>query len=268
MMGMQNVTATINRYEMKYRIPKTMVGPIREAVRGLCELDSAARDGRYRIASLYLDTPGRRLYFETRNRAPRRFKLRVRRYDYGPIFLEVKHRSSDVVKKTRVALPFDAWPGALHDLHSVHELDLPKSERRKVEDFVGRCLRLQAEPACVVRYEREAWVSTVEDYGRVTFDYRLVGAGPEGWTLPINDDSAAWRPCDTADRYGLHESGVVLELKCTHAVPYWMTDLVRRFDLRRSGFSKYASALESTDMRQLHAPVRRPSRRLGYGRTW
>ncbi len=259
---MHQATATIERYEMKYRIPRHLVAPIREAVKGVCELDPAARTGRYRISSLYLDTPSRRLYFETRNRVPHRFKLRVRRYDHGPAFLEVKHRQKDVVRKTRLGLPFEAWPAALHDLRAVDKLDLPPGERRKLEDFVGRCLRLQAEPVAVVRYEREAWVTTIEDYGRVTFDFRLNAAPPVGWTLPIDDNQAAWRPCDDPTRYALNESGVVLELKCTTAVPYWMTDLVRRFDLRRAGFSKYASALESVEPRGFSTPDLYPSRRL------
>lgn len=267
---MGEVTATISRYEMKYRIPSRLVAPIREVVQRVCKLDpKAVGPGRYRIASLYLDTPARRLYFETRNRMPRRFKLRVRRYTSGgKAFLEVKHRSKDSVYKTRVAIPIEAFPSALQDLRVVNQLGLEDSERRKVEDFVGRCLKLQVEPACVVRYEREPWVSTIEEYGRVTFDYRLSGALPVGWTLPIEDDDAHWRPCDAPHRYSLSESGVVLELKCTRAVPYWMTDLVRRFGLIRGGFSKYASVLESVGPIGTHAPIRRPSRRMGYGRTF
>ncbi len=259
---MEPQVETIERYEMKYRIPRDLVAPIREVVRGVCKRDKeAGENGRYRIASLYLDSPGRRLYHETVNRAPQRFKLRVRRYDSGPAFLEVKHRVKDIVRKTRVRVPFTAWPNAFHNLHAIEALDLPPARRREFEDFTARCLKLQAEPATVVRYEREAWVTTVADYGRVTFDFRLVGAAPVGWSLPMNDDDASWRPADTPRRFGLHESGVVLELKCTLAVPFWMTDLVSRFGLRRSGFSKYASALQSTALRQsISAEVRQPAR--------
>lgn len=260
---MESKVATIERYEMKYRIPRQLVAPVRDVIKNVCGRDPAAgENGRYRIASLYLDSPGRRLYHETINRAPHRFKLRVRRYDAGPAFLEVKHRVKDVVRKTRVRIPRSAWPAAFHDLRAADALELPAGRRREFEDFAGRCLRLHAEPATVVRYEREAWVSTIEDYGRVTFDFRLVGAAPVDWSLPMNDEDAAWRPCDTPKRFGLAESGVVLELKCTLAVPYWMTDLVSRFALRRSGFSKYASALESTAAnRSLSTEVRWPSRR-------
>ena len=50
-------------------------------------------------------------------------------------------------------------------------------------------------------------------------------------------------PCDVQNAY---DSGtnVILELKCyTSFVPLWMIDLVREFQLRRRGFSKYMTGL-------------------------
>ncbi len=253
---------------MKYRIPGRLVAPIREAIQQVCVLDAAGErsdlpGGRYRLASLYLDSPRRRLYFETRNRAPHRAKLRVRRYDNGPYFLEIKRKSKDVIAKSRAQIPAEAWPHIMFDRRVLLDLGLSEKKREAAERFLEKCLIHFAEPATVVRYEREAWVSNVEDYARVTFDYRLCGAPPVGWKVPIEDGDAAWRPVDDPARYALSSSGVVLELKCTTAVPYWMTDLVRRFRLERSGFSKYATCLEGTDpMRAVHRPMRTPAHSL------
>lgn len=250
--------ALIERHEAKYRIPPKWVAPIREALRGWCVPDEAG-DGAYTIASLYLDSPDRRLYFETVDRAPRRFKLRVRRYASGPLHLEIKRRLDGMTAKSRAAIPAAAWPGVLHDPRLLDTL--PAEAREVAATFRHHCLTLDAEPAALVRYAREAWVSTVDTYARVTFDSHLEGRRPEGWAVPFADDRARWLPVDHPGRFGLKRSGVVLELKCEVAVPGWMRDLVRHFRLERSSFSKYATALDAVD--GLRAPsVLLPVRRL------
>lgn len=244
---MPDARMVIERYEMKYRVAQSAVAPIRDAVQVYCDADPANDGGRYLIASLYLDSLQRRLYRETMSRQPRRYKLRVRRYAASSYYLEIKRRIKEVVHKSRIGVPASAWPGALLDPQVGAQLDLSPAGRRDLDDFVGRCLRIGAQPATMVRYEREAWVGRNEDYARVTFDHRLVAAEPDGWAVPVLDNEARWHPVDEPRRYGLNQSGVVLELKCTAAVPRWMTDLVHRFGLKRCGFSKYATCLEHVD---------------------
>jgi len=240
-------TQLIQRYEMKYRISTDLVPAVRKAIRPFCRPDTAGVDGVYRICSLYLDGPDRRLYRETKQRVAHRFKLRIRRYQTGPYFLEVKGRSMDTVRKTRCAIEAEHWPHVLHNPASIGAIHAAEHDPHAYQNFVNSCLVTLAEPSALVRYEREAWVSLNDDYGRVTFDSKLVAAGPMGWTIPI-DDEVDWYPTDAPRRFGFGQSGVVLELKCTTQLPYWMTDLVNRFDLRRCGFSKYANAVEVTQM--------------------
>jgi hypothetical protein len=252
---MSDSSFIIERYEMKYRIPGRLVEPIRECLRRYCIPDKAS-DGPYSITSLYLDNPDRQLYFDTQIRAPRRFKLRVRTYGTGRHFLEIKRRVKNIVSKSRVALPEGAWPRVFHDSRYADELALDTSERQTLDEFVSRTLAIGAQPAALVRYRREAWNSTSDDYARVTFDSKLETGMPEGWHVPY-EDGPRWRPVDSAMHFGLPASGVVLELKCTMSVPYWMTDIVGRFALRRSGFSKYCGAVEGADpYRQIRFPSR------------
>ena len=243
---MQRDAAIIERYEMKYRIPPELVDPIRDAIAPYCVPDRANQGGRYIISSLYIDSPNRRLYSETQNQVAKRYKLRVRRYDRTASYVEIKRRIKGIVHKTRTRLEGDLWPRVFHDPRLLAGLSLSPPELRNVNDFINRCLRLSAEPAAVVRYRREAYVSTIDDYGRVTFDHQLEAAPPQSWDVPV-DDGPIWIPVDRAPRYGLIRSGVVLELKCTMTVPAWMTDLVHQFKLRRGGFSKYATCLEQLE---------------------
>ena len=43
---------------------------------------------------------------------------------------------------------------------------------------------------------------------------------------------------------------MVLEFKCRSNVPHWMTDLIRRHDLRRKTFSKYSIGVFVTGARE------------------
>jgi SPX domain protein involved in polyphosphate accumulation len=236
--------AVIERYELKYHLPPALVEPIREVVARYCVPDPAAPGGRYLISSLYLDTPDFRLYRETMEEAPRRFKLRIRRYTHGPVMLEVKDRVKDVIIKPRVPLPAWSWPGVMLDPAVEAGLDLPPAVRHDLTDFVNRVLKTGAQPSAVIRYLRDAWFSPDEEYARVTFDHRIDGRLPDGWNVPIAD-GPGWVPLDAEDRFGMPASGVVLELKATASVPRWMMDLVRRFDLPRTGFSKYCSGVDA-----------------------
>lgn len=259
----------IERYEAKYRIPPRLVEPIRDAALAACDPDHANKGGRYLISSLYLDTRARRLYHETKDRSPRRYKLRIRRYASNDrVFLEMKRRIKGIISKLRIPIPFDAWPAVLLEPRVAAALDLGERDRQNLDTFVWACVTTAAEPATVVRYEREAYVSRLEKYARVTFDHRLCARAPTGWRVPVDDDDGRWLPVDAPRRFGLAHSGVVLELKAEMAVPLWMTAIVRRFGLKRSGFSKYACCLEAVDpfvRTGFERSARIPSRRLSGG---
>lgn len=246
------------RHEAKYRIRPEQVAPIRATIARYCAPDKAAPDGRYRIVSLYLDSPSRLLYRETRDKAARRFKLRIRRYVTGAVHLEIKRRVKGLIAKSRVSVAADLWPQAFHDPRLLSSLSV--GGRAVADDFINRCLRLDAQPAVLVGYSREAWSSEIDDYARATFDSGIQARAPVGWTLPFTPDPVHWQPVDHSGRFGFH-NGLVLELKSTPDVPLWMVDLVHRFGLKRTGFSKYGAAIDGID-RPPSFQWRTPARRL------
>lgn len=258
---------TIERYEYKYRVTPDVARAIRHALSGFCDLDAASDHGPYLISSLYLDSPSRVLYRQSRDRRPHRLKLRVRRYAQSPPFLEIKERHNRVVIKTRVPVDASLWPVLLYDAGAIQRYAPPASERGKLWRFLFHCLRLRVEPSAVVRYRRQAWVSRYDRYARVTFDHHLEALRALDYSVPVQD-GLGWLPFDDPRRLGLPSSGVILELKCTTHVPAWMIDLVRRFNLQPLGFSKYAMAVETFDRfpRDL-GPFREPSRWL-MGELW
>ncbi|MBZ0120696.1 MAG: VTC domain-containing protein, partial [Sandaracinaceae bacterium] len=113
--------------------------------------------------------------------------------------------------------------------------------RRNLDSFAHLLAQSGAEPKVLVRYDREAYVSEVDEYARVTFDRRICAAPATDWELSW--DRGGWHYVDGARR-NLPLSITILELKCETRMPVWMMELVRDFDLRRRGFSKYSSGVD------------------------
>ncbi|MFQ5665028.1 MAG: polyphosphate polymerase domain-containing protein [Candidatus Binatia bacterium] len=264
---MQESQTPAERCEYKYRIPPALEPSIRASVAKYCASDPASADGPYLVSSLYFDSPHRVLYQQSRQRRAQRLKLRVRRYRSGPLFIETKRRDKAIIVKNRVAIEPRYWPDLLFDARRVGDCRLSVAATQKLQAFLDWSLRLQAEPAAVVRYLREAYVSRVDYYARVTFDHHLEALRATGYEVPITD-RAAWIPFDDPAQLGLAVSGTILELKCARAVPLWMTDLVGRFNLQPLGFSKYAAALDTVTHFPRGLTYRREPARWVLGRRW
>lgn len=232
----------IERREFKYLTDEATAAAVRAAARPFCTLDEhgASRPGgRYTINSLYLDTPTLELYRANGRELHDRFKLRVRDYPpdtHGPVFLEVKRRVGDAIVKTRAAVPRKQWTALIED----PRVPMPGPA---VERFVALLHTHQAGPACLVRYEREAWVSQVDGYARVTIDRNIRCQIQE--RLDLEADPGGWRNVDHAALQQTEDAMTVVELKFTRAVPRWMVNIVQSLDLLRSAFSKYGTAIQT-----------------------
>lgn len=234
------------RLELKYQIDESLVRIFRSEIAPYCMADAHGRpelEGRYPISTLYLDTPCLDFYGQKKRREMDRFKLRVRTYGpASPALLEVKRKCGDVVHKTRAIVRRDlveeAVRGGGRPLHDTPE------QRQNLDRFAFLAARTGARPVTLIRYVREAWVSRVDRYARVTFDRHIGARMVEGWQLGGDDEGGEW--CSLAGEWlrdGAH-APVLLELKCETRMPDWMAALIRRHELRKKGFSKYCRGLE------------------------
>jgi hypothetical protein len=228
-----------DRYEFKYLIPDWQVDEVRRAIEPFCVLDpNSARspNHEYAIQSLYLDTMNRDLYRISRERRARRWKARIRHYDGSDtVFLEIKNKDHDMVKKPRARIPLPGW---VERVHGPSHPEASPAERL----FCQRLLRYQLLPTLFVRYLREAWLSTVDSYARVTFDRRVMCQPWSDWSLDA--DPRNWIALDgTRSMLGVPH-GVVLELKCLRAVPRWLSNVTRNAGLPKTRYSKYCKGIE------------------------
>jgi hypothetical protein len=236
-------TVEISRFERKFVVPEHTAEAIRSFVSGYLPLDEHMTPDQprgYPVYSLYLDTPGRKLYQQSCDGIKNRYKLRIRFYDKkedGPAFLEIKQRTTETVHKWRAIVSKRAAAAMLHGgwISPADLLNHGMASIRALSEFCQRREQLKAEGAAFVSYIREAFVSQSAESVRVTFDREIAGRSYDprmGLTVP--DDEAM-----------VKVNGVVLELKYNGRQPRWMHDLVISFGLQRLSFPKYVYALDA-----------------------
>lgn len=253
-----------DRYELKYHVPVSLVAEISDYIAGFCELDyfsGISPDGFYPIHNLYLDTPSFQFFKNAIVGQDGRFNMRVRTYgeeENSSFYLEVKKKSGGFVKKTRAKVNGSDWFRML-DAGSMPQAPTEIVTKDYAYDFAYQALSHQARPVVFTRYRRKAFFSTIDDYARVTFDRDLRFSERTSYTFDRPRDMQAYDNPNYFDP----DTNVVLELKCEARVPFWIIDLIRTFNLQRSGFSKFVYAVN--ELNSIRTGVIRSSLRIpGY----
>ncbi len=239
--------ARFERLELKYLINEQIARMIQTEISPYCGPDPynpPERGKGYNIYSLYLDTPANSFYRAKIRNEPDRVKLRARTYSAtSPVHLEVKRKVRDVIEKTRVAVARETVERAAAGL------EIPLNDTPDHWGYLSRFSYLMtltgARPILLVRYEREAYVSRVDRYARVTFDRKVDTQRVRGWDLIGREK--AWQSLEADWIEAGGPSPVLLELKCETLVPRWLSQLIQRHHLRLQGFSKYTRGLEITE---------------------
>ena len=237
----------LERYELKYHVPMRLLPELEQFLLPWCELDPASekrKDGFYWLTTLYLDSP-RYTFLKWGTHKPEgRFNMRIRSYGEHPEdadawHFEFKEKACDQVTKMRGVLR-GPDPQALWDDPDAVFRAAKGEDLRNLKRFYLRSMTYNANPFVLTQYRRKAWFGTMEDYARVTLDIGMRWREERGFDFRV--DPREMRPSDLPERFD-PGCNAVLELKCARPqIPIWMMDLIRRFDLVRSGFSKFESA--------------------------
>lgn len=253
MLGFQSLPPVLERYELKYTVPWCYVDAISEFISGYCVLDkhsahAQANDYFYPVNSLYFDTPGQAFLKQRLEGKTQRFNMRVRTYadgSQGPYFLEIKYRPGTVgiIKKYRATAQVHEWPQILTDPgYRVPETDSLKEQTIK-ELFLRLAISYAIEPKILIQYERRAFISTVDEYARVTLDRNMRCRPQQEYNTLARHDLIHYDNETIYTGNARSEACAILELKCmANAVPYWMLALIKRFELKQQGFSKYLNS--------------------------
>ena len=229
------------RFELKYRVPEHTALAVRDFVQGYLTPDEFAAksaDHSYMVHSLYLDSNELALYRATVNGDKNRFKLRLRYYDdapNAPVFFEIKRRLDNSIFKQRAAVRREAVAALLEgEWPRLEHLTTPgEKPLMQLQEFMRLMQRMHATPRSHVSYRREAWMSTVDNSARVTFDRDVQCALDTGAKMTVARE----------DGVCVFDREVIVELKFTSRMPAWATELVRAFGLVQCSAAKYAEGV-------------------------
>lgn len=235
----------LERYELKYLITLDMVESISKYVENYCVLDyfsEISHDKYYEINNLYLDSPNYLFLQRRLAGVDDRFNMRIRSYGVKPqfpYFLEVKSKKQGFVNKIRAKVSTDNWVEELKSAY-VPDEGIGLNHDNKYS-FYRLFHSYNAEPKVFTQYRRKAYLSTFDDYARVTFDKDLRYMRRDEFNLQPEEDQMC--NYDFSQSFGDEENCIVLELKCENKVPLWMLDLITHFGLERQSFSKYITGV-------------------------
>lgn len=227
---MKQITTNFNRYETKYLITEKQMQLI---INNLYEKIISDEYGKSTICNLYYDTPDYLLIRRSCERPEYKEKLRLRSYGVAiansPVFAEIKKKYDGVVYKRRIK---SNELSAMLLLKGNTKAAEDSQIKREIDFFVKRYEKL--EPKVFISYEREAFYSKDDDTFRITFDKNIL-----------------WRENDltlSGGVYGnpiLPKGKILMEVKCSGAMPLWFTEILSKEKIYKTSFSKYARAYET-----------------------
>ena len=223
-MGYKSV---FRRYELKYLLTYEQKATVLSAMEKHMQLDQY---GRTTIRNLYFDDDSYRLIRRSIEKPDYKEKLRVRSYaeadDQSEVFVELKKKYDGVVYKRRIALPYIT---AMDWLTGRAKSPIDCQICREIDYFKSYYAPLH--PSVFLSYEREAYFERSGGDFRVTFDDSILARTTEL--------SLASKPCGKAI---LPEGRVMMEIKCSGAIPLWMVEVLSREKIYKTSFSKYGRA--------------------------
>ena len=218
--------AVMKRYEIKYLMNKEQTEYLIKSIEGRLFPDMY---GETTIASLYYDTPDKRLIRESLEKPAFKEKIRLRSYgrasDDSPVFLELKRKAEGVVYKRRIQSTVPAVAGFFERSAAICE---DGQIQREITYF--RDLYKDLVPSCLIICERTAYYEANGDL-RLTIDknprYRT-----ENLDLTSDMDGTALLP----------EGWTILEVKVQGAMPLWLAEVLSKGRIYQTSFSKYGEA--------------------------
>ena len=236
------------RFELKYVVDGETKQRFFDAIRTEMQPDPYGENAKYRVSSVYFDTPDYQAVYEKLDGESNRKKYRLRYYGLeqnsatpgvSAAYMEIKHRIQNTVYKQRAEL---SQEGALKILLNARELCQLGSYTVSPENCLPICNDVQRTAAYqnlhaaqTITYIREALQGKHDTRLRVTADSRCQAYAPSCFAMVETNKGTPI----------LDENLLVLEIKFDSAIPCWIRDILQSQHLRLQRFSKYAAGVLS-----------------------
>lgn len=216
------------RHEIKHEISRNDRLVLRSRLSALMIQDSHAVNGRYKIRSLYFDTPEDKALREKLDGVSCREKFRMRLYNNDPsvIFLEKKSKRANLCAKDQVQI-------SKEEAQAICQGNIDpflEDSRPLVQELALKMRNERLKPAVIVDYVREPFTYPAGNV-RVTIDYDIKTGlkctdflNPDALMIPTP------------------QSPIILEVKWDEFLPAFIRDAVNLNGRHSSAFSKYAAS--------------------------
>jgi len=230
------------RFEFKYIISPAKALLIEEYLKKVGLLpDDFSKDGAYQVHSIYFETPFLDDYHDKDGSYLTRKKLRVRwygAYDQIPqqAWLEIKNKRNQMIRKERVKISAEAYRLLVEKgevLHLRQATSLAEGDQLVIDRFCRLFVKGRYHPYVLVSYSRMAYLGNYLMPIRITFDREIQTTWTSNLFQGHKTSLLAIAPHNT----------VVMEVKFNGQLPWWFSQLLKMFELRRDSFSKYANSV-------------------------
>lgn len=236
-----------NRYEKKFIISDEVYHQIKPLLEDYMQVDGFSRNGDfYKICNIYYDTVDNEIIRKSIDKPVYKEKLRLRSYGVvGPkdkVYLEIKKKFNGCVNKRRTPIPLEEAYWYLETKQKPTIKDSMNEQILNEIDFmVQRYPTLQ--PVLFLSYDRNAMFGNDNKNFRITFDTNILT-----------------RRYDLGLHYGIYGDYLlpkdqwIMEAKIDSAVPIWFAELLSKYKIYSSSFSKYGteySKLSQFDHKEL-----------------
>ncbi len=222
---------TFNRYEIKFLLNTVQYEKMRKGIEGRTIPDSYNVNGKtYTICNIYYDTADSRLIRESLSKPKYKEKLRLRSYGVpnagSPVFLEIKRKFDQNVNKRRTQIGINA-AGRLVT-RGIVPIYQPYMNKQVIEELKYFVSIYELVPKVYIAYDRLAYVGAEDKTLRITFD-KSIRTRREELSLEYGDSGSPL----------LEETVRLMEVKCSGAIPMWLTELLSENKIFKTSFSKY-----------------------------
>ncbi len=223
------------RFEYKYRLTVRQYYQMKNALAPYMKQDDYTRKAankRYLVRSLYFDNDQFQAYYEKIEGNFGRIKCRIRTYtdsfENNPVLrVELKNRWGESIEKYSTFITPADYLDFLQNHHWADPDNPVLQEFERI--YYLRAMR----PKVLVEYYREGYMPRTNGDLRITLDHDV---------RSCYTDSLFPKP--PLFKYH-HNHTVVLEIKCRHKQPAWLSQLVRQHSLKYIANSKYTQGIEA-----------------------
>jgi SPX domain protein involved in polyphosphate accumulation len=228
-----------NRCEKKFIITDEVYRSIRPELEEYMEVDAYSRNGDfYTICNIYYDTPDNQIIRKSIEKPAYKEKLRLRSYGVvdskDKVYLEIKKKYNGIVNKRRISIQLE---DAYRFIQTREKPNLRNIRDDQVINEIDYMLERHPllQPTLYISYDRNAMFGINNKNFRITFDTNI---------RTRREDLSLDR-----DNYGellLPPELWVMEAKINNAAPIWFAELLSKYKIYPTTFSKYGTEYQKS----------------------